>query len=49
MDADATPKATLREEGVYSVNRRNDLVWTIPLKAGEERKLKYRYTVLVHQ
>ena len=49
VDAEATPKSSLREEGVYSVNRRNELVWTLTLKAGEERKLKYHYTVLVHQ
>ncbi len=47
VDADAKPKTSLREEGVYSVNKRNELLWTFPLKAGEERKLKYRYTVLV--
>lgn len=42
------PKLLLREEGVYSVNKRSELLWTLPLKAGEERTLKYRYTVLVH-
>jgi hypothetical protein len=47
LDADGKPKSSLREEGVYAVNRRNELLWTLPLKAGEERKLKYRYTVLV--
>ena len=45
--ADADPKQTLREEGVYSVNKRNELVWAFPLKAGEEKTLKYKYTVLV--
>ena len=29
------------------MNRRNELLWTVPLKAGEEKKLTYRYTVLV--
>ncbi len=47
VKADGEPKASLREEGVYSVNRRNELLWTMPLKAGEEKKLTYRYTVLV--
>jgi hypothetical protein len=32
---------------VYAVNRRNELVWVFSLKAGEERALKYSYTVLV--
>ena len=47
VQAEGAPKSSLREEGVYSVNKRNELVWTLPLKAGEERKLKYSYTVLV--
>jgi len=49
IEADGNPKSSLREEGVYSVNKRNELLWTLPLKAGEERKLKYRYSVLVAQ
>ena len=44
--ADGEPKTSLREEGVYSVNRRNELVWKMTLKPGEERKLSYRYSVL---
>lgn len=45
--ADGDPKKGLREEGVYSVNKRNELVWTLTLKPGEEKKLKYKYSVLV--
>ncbi|VTR99729.1 Marine sediment metagenome DNA, contig: S01H1_L03407 (Fragment) OS=marine sediment metagenome GN=S01H1_10240 PE=4 SV=1: DUF4139 [Gemmata massiliana] len=47
IQADASPKQQLREEGVYSVNKRQELVWTLPLKGGEEKKLKYSYTVLM--
>lgn len=47
ISAEAEPKTTLREEGAYSVNKRNELFWNIPLKSGEERKFKYRYSVLV--
>lgn len=47
VSADGDPRSRLREEGVYSVNRRNELVWSLPLKSGEEKKLTYRYTVLV--
>ena len=47
VEAEGDPKASLREEGVYSVNKRNEMVWTLPLKAGEEKTLKYSYTVLV--
>jgi hypothetical protein len=46
-EASDKPKTTLREEGVYSVNRRNELTWTLTLKPGEGKTLSYRYTVLV--
>jgi hypothetical protein len=46
-EADGTPQCVLREEGVYSINKRNELVWTLDLKPGEERDLTYRYSVLV--
>jgi hypothetical protein len=45
--ADSDPKRQLREEGVYSVNKRQELLWDVSLKGGEEKKLKYTYTVLV--
>jgi len=45
--AEGEPKTALREEGAYSVNKRNELFWNVALKPGEERKLKYRYSVLV--
>ncbi len=47
LTAEGDPKASLREEGVFSINKRNELLWTIPLKSGEERTLKFTYTVLV--
>ena len=47
VSAEGEPKSALREEGVYSVNKRNELFWNLALKPGEERKLKYRYSVLV--
>jgi len=48
VEADKSPKCTLLEEGVYSVNKRNELTWGLKLKPGEEIKLTYRYTVLVY-
>jgi hypothetical protein len=45
--ADGDPKVVLREEGVYSVNRLNELIWTLAIKSGEEKTLNYAYTVLV--
>jgi hypothetical protein len=47
MTAEGEPRTMLREEGAYSVNRRNEMVWVLPLKGGEERRLSYRYSVLV--
>ena len=47
VQAEGTPKSSLLAEGVHSINRRNEMVWTLPLKSGEEVKLKYTYTVLV--
>lgn len=48
ISADEKPTITLREEGVWSVNKRNQLEWTLALKAGEEKTLKYAYTALVY-
>ncbi len=45
--ADGNPECALREEGVYAVNKRNELVWSLDLKPGEEKALTYRYSVLV--
>jgi hypothetical protein len=37
------------EEGAGYVNKRNELLWTLPLKPGEEVKLNYRYSLLVRR
>lgn len=47
ISADASPKKELREEGVYSINKRNELKWEIIVKPEEELTLKYKYSVLV--
>ena len=47
IQAEGSPKSSLLEEGVFSINKRNELIWTMPLKAGEEQTLKYRYSILV--
>jgi hypothetical protein len=46
MQADGAPRKALLEEGVSSVNKRNELVWVLSLKVGEEKRLAYRYSVL---
>ncbi|HEX7260958.1 MAG TPA: hypothetical protein VF258_04030 [Luteolibacter sp.] len=47
IEAEGKPDSKLRAEGVYSVNPRRQLDWTIPLAAGQEKELTYRYEVLV--
>lgn len=47
LSADGEPKKNLREEGAYSVNVRNELVWNLVLKPGEEKTMTYRYSVMV--
>lgn len=47
VHADANPACTLREEGVTSVNRRQELRWTLSLTPGEEKTLQYTYHLLV--
>lgn len=47
LEADGKPDSKLRAEGVYSVNPRRQLDWTIQLPAGQEKELTYRYEVLV--
>ena len=47
IDAEEQPTDTLRREGVFSVNPRHELEWKLTLKPGAEKKVVYRYTVLV--
>ncbi len=47
IEADEEPECRLLAEGVYSVNQRNELNWTVKLKPGEQRVFNYKYSVLV--
>jgi hypothetical protein len=47
LSAEGSPKTNLREEGIWSVNRRNEVVWSLNQNPGDEKKLNYRYAVLV--
>ena len=47
LNADGNPTKKLREEGLDSVNRRNELAWTLKLAPGAARTVSYRYSVLV--
>lgn len=48
IKGDDSPKIDLREEGVWTVNKRNELLWTIVLKPAEERTVKFQYSVLIN-
>lgn len=48
LDSTGDPKCVLREEGAWSVNKRNELTWDLTLNPGEEQTLTYNYTVLVN-
>ena len=47
LKADKNPKTELMEEGVYSVNKRNQLIWELEIEPGATVTLKYSYEVLV--
>jgi hypothetical protein len=48
LESEGNPVETLLKEGVYSVNKRNELTWTVPLGPGESVTLKYTYLVYVY-
>jgi hypothetical protein len=47
LEAEEKPSDTLRREGVFSVNPRHELEWKLSLPADSEKKITYRYSVLV--
>ena len=49
LRADGDPQASLLEEGAFSVNRRNELIWKIRLEPGKAKDLKYEYRLLVRR
>ena len=48
LRADGDPACVLLEEGVWCVNKRNELTWTVDLQPGQETALAYEYVVLVY-
>jgi hypothetical protein len=48
ISADGDPDSCLLADGAYySVNQRNELIWTVTLEPGEDIELTYQYKVLV--
>lgn len=40
-------KTRLLEDGAWSANRRNELIWNLTLQPGQEKTLAYAYSILV--
>lgn len=47
IEAEGNPESKLRSQGVFSVNPRRQLDWTIRIPVGGKKELTYRYEVLV--
>jgi hypothetical protein len=48
-EIDGTPKTITREESLEDVNRVHNVVWTVMLNPGEEKRLTYKNSVLVYR
>lgn len=49
ISAEGDPKESRRQEGAYSINRRNLLTWSLHLEPGKTQKLTYQYQLLVRR
>ena len=47
IQAGGKPETRLREEGAWSVNPRNEIIWSFTMQPGEKKMMAYRYSVLV--
>jgi hypothetical protein len=48
-EIDGEPKTVAREDSLEDVNRVHEVLWTVNLNPGEERKLTYKYSVLAYR
>jgi hypothetical protein len=48
-DIEGTPHLQTREESLQDVNRAQDVQWMITLQPGEQKRLAYRYSMLVYR
>jgi hypothetical protein len=48
-ELDGEPKTVTREESLEDINRVHEVLWTVTLTPGEERKLTYKHSVLVYR
>ncbi len=47
LSSEGSPEKKLSEEGIDSVNKRNELLWKLKVDPGGSKTLTYRYSVLV--
>ncbi|MSU78311.1 MAG: hypothetical protein EXS16_09460 [Gemmataceae bacterium] len=48
-EIEGMPKLVTREESLEDINRIHEALWTVTLNPGEERRLNYKYSVLVYR
>jgi hypothetical protein len=48
-EIEGTPKLATREESLEDINRVHDVMWTVSLAPGEEKRLTYKHSVLVYR
>ncbi len=48
-EIEGSPKLATREESLEDINRVHEALWTVTLNPGEERRLNYKYSVLVYR
>ena len=48
-EAEGNPRLQTREDTLQEVNRAQDAQWVVTLQPGEEKRLAYRYSVLVYR
>jgi hypothetical protein len=49
LEIEGNPRLTTREDSLENVNRAQDAQWVVTLQPGEEKRLAYRYSVLVYR
>jgi hypothetical protein len=49
LEVEGNPLQQVRPESLQEVNRAQDVQWTVTLQPGEEKRLAYRYSVLVYR
>jgi hypothetical protein len=49
QEIEGNPRMQTREESLQAINRAHDAQWVVTLQPGEEKRIAYRYSVLVYR